>query len=137
MAAAGHRLGEADRDLDRLGAAGVEGGALEALGEHLGEPLEVLRVLGGVEHARGEPSRLLGERRRPARMAVADGGDAHRGGEVEVAASAGVDEVRTLTVRDDETGVLGDATRAASAEAADGVRDVGDGGGGGHAGRSV
>src|SRR5258708_2543186 len=80
-----------------------------ARGQHLGEPLEVPGVLGGVEHAGGEPSRLPGQRRGPARMAVADGGDAHGGGEVEVTPPLGVDEVRTLTVRDDQARVLGDA----------------------------
>jgi hypothetical protein len=124
VAPAGHGLGQPDRHLDRLGAAAVEGGAIEPVGDDRGQRLQVGRVLGGVENGGVEAAVLLGDGGADAGVPVAEGGDAHGGGEVEVAATAVVDEVRPLPVGDHQAGVLGDAPRAPSGEAADGVLDV-------------
>ncbi len=102
VAATAHRLGEAHRDLDSLGATGVQRHAVDAGGQHGGEPLQVRGVLGGVQDAGGQPVRLRGHGIRPHRVAVTDGGDAHGRGEVEQALAAVGDEVRALTVGHDQ-----------------------------------
>ncbi len=50
-----HRLGEAHRHLDGLGAAGIESHPVYAGGQHAGEALQVRGMLGGVEDTGGEP----------------------------------------------------------------------------------
>ena len=123
VAATAHRLGEADRHLDRLGAPGVERDAVDAGREHAREALEVGGVLGGVEHAGGESLGLPGDRLRPHRIAVADGRDAHGGGEVEQPPAGVGDQVRPLTVGHHQARRFGDAARTSAAEAAHRLRD--------------
>jgi hypothetical protein len=112
LALAGRRVGEAQRGLDRLGAAGEHLDAREPLGSDGSDQVEELRARLGREAAERQPLDLALERFDVVGMTMTHAADGDAGDEVDVLVAVLVDQRAVDAARHREAGVEGKALGA-------------------------